>query len=194
MTVSSDDFREDVRVCKRGIRRGLLRYERWHGWQDTFETLEVPVDQTARHIQIVIPAASTGEPLVCQEVEVYGQSMTMPTVKSLIPVDLNADGQLELVAVCMPDEMVARYELAGEIVALNQDGTELWRWQAPNIITHVSCHDLDGNGRQQVCVGILGPELVEQYAISREEECRLWNEWRRQTITEWELRRYLDMH
>jgi glutamine synthetase len=41
---------------------------------------------------------------------------------------------------------------------------------------------------------ILGEELVEQYAISRDEECRLWREWQMKTISEWELVRYFDMH
>lgn len=41
---------------------------------------------------------------------------------------------------------------------------------------------------------ILGEEFVEQYTISREDECRLWNEWNQKNITGWELGRYIDMH
>lgn len=41
---------------------------------------------------------------------------------------------------------------------------------------------------------ILGAELVEQYAIVRQTESRLWEAWQRSTISAWELQRYFDTH
>ncbi len=68
----------------------------------------------------------------------------------MIPVDLDGDGRLEVVAVSVEDE----------IVVLDAEGRLRWRWQSPKRITHLSCHDLDGDGRKQVCVGILGNDFV----------------------------------
>ena len=45
-----------------------------------------------------------------------------------------------------------------------------------------------------VAADMLGPELVEQYLISRQEECRLWRDWQTRTISDWELSRYFDLH
>jgi hypothetical protein len=48
---------------------------------------------------------------------------------------------------------------ADEVVALEEDGHVRWRTKLPEPITHVSCHDLDGDGRHCICLGLLGGEL-----------------------------------
>ena len=150
VAVSSDGFREDVRPCVREPEAGILSYERYHRWEDRFETLRFAVEARARQVRIRIPAPPGGEPLVCHEVELYGDRWLRPAPRQLIPVDLDGDGCLEVVAISMADE----------IVVLDAGGRVRWQWQAPKKITHASCHDLDGNGRRQVCVGLLGSDLV----------------------------------
>ena len=46
----------------------------------------------------------------------------------------------------------------------------------------------------ELAAASFGPELVEHYLTTRREEQRLWSEWQAQTITEWELSRYFDIH
>jgi hypothetical protein len=148
--VSNDHFRQDVRPCRGEQKTGVLSYERWHGFEDRLETLMVPIGAKAKEVHIRIPAPPSGEPLVCLETELYTDRWLVPPVAKMIPVDLDGDGQTELVAVSK----------AHEVVVLSADGTERWRWQAPNLIQHISCHDLDGNGRRQVCLGLLGTVLM----------------------------------
>lgn len=169
VAVSSDGFQEDVRPCVREPEAGVLSYERYHRWEDHFEVLRFPVEARARQVRIRIPAPPGGEPLVCHEIELYSDRWLKPAPRQVIPVDLDGNGRLEVVAVSEADE----------IVGLDAEGRVLWQWQAPKKITHASCHDLDGNGRRQVCVGLLGndlvilePEGVVRRAISYEPLCQ----------------------
>ena len=150
VAVSTDGFKQDARPCPAEPEAGLLSYERYHRWEDRFETLRVPIQGRARQIHIQIPAPPSGEPLVCHEIELYGQRRLTPPLRQMIPVDLDGDGRLEVVAVSAEDE----------IVVLDAEGRLRWRWQSPKRITHLSCHDMDGDGRKQVCVGILGNDFV----------------------------------
>lgn len=43
-----------------------------------------------------------------------------------------------------------------------------------------------------VAPGLLGPEFVGHYLLSRAEELRLWREWESEQVTEWEHRRYFE--
>jgi glutamine synthetase len=43
-----------------------------------------------------------------------------------------------------------------------------------------------------VAPGLLGPEFVGHYLLSREVELRLWREWESEQVTEWEHRRYFE--
>ncbi|MCC7353361.1 MAG: hypothetical protein IT330_06340 [Anaerolineae bacterium] len=150
VAVSADGFNKDRRPCAGEQEAGILSYERYHRWEDHFDTLRIPIQARARQIHVRIPAPSSGEPLVCHELEVYGHRRTSPPLRLMISEDLDGDGRLEIVAVSMADE----------VVALDAEGIVRWRWQSPKRITHLSCHDLDGDGRKQVCVGILGNDLV----------------------------------
>ncbi len=150
VALSSDGFQDDRRLCPYEPERGTTVCPRFHGWEDRFELVRFPIADKARQIRVHIPSPPTSEPLVCHEIEIYSNRWGLPPVKRLIPADLDHDGRLELVAV----------NAAHELVTLTEEGTERWRWQAPNPVTHVSCHDLDGNGCHQVCVGVLGGRLV----------------------------------
>jgi len=43
-----------------------------------------------------------------------------------------------------------------------------------------------------VAPGLLGPEFVAHYLLSREVELRLWHEWEAEQVTDWEHRRYFE--
>lgn len=43
-----------------------------------------------------------------------------------------------------------------------------------------------------VAPGLLGPDFVRHYLLSREVELRLWREWEAEQVTEWEHRRYFE--
>ncbi|MCS7221512.1 MAG: hypothetical protein RML36_10900 [Anaerolineae bacterium] len=148
--LSSDGFQDDQRLCHHEPRKETVTWPRFHGWEDRFESLRFPIADKARQIQIHIPSPPAGEPLICHEIELYSNRWNPPPIKQLISADLDHDGRLELVAISS----------AHELVALDEDGAERWRWQAPNPVTHVSCHDLDGRGCRQICVGLLGGRLV----------------------------------
>lgn len=158
--LSPDQNPEHLRSCNGQVRRGMLRHQRWHGWADRFETLEVQISASAQRVRVSIPAATDGSPLVCQEITLYEERRAMPPVRQLMAVDLDGDGRVEVLAIGSADDCSATGDVASEIVVLDDDGYERWRWQSSSLITHVSCHDLDGTGRLQVCVGLLGPDLV----------------------------------
>lgn len=148
--LSSDGFQGDQRLCHHEPRKEMATWPRFHGREDRFEALRFPIADKARQIRIHIPSPPAGELFVCHEIELYSNRWSSPPVKQLISADLDHDGRLELVAI----------SLAHELVVLNEEGVERWRWQAPNPVTHVSCHDLDGRGCRQICVGLLGGRLV----------------------------------
>jgi hypothetical protein len=148
--LSSDGFQKDRRPCPQEPEKGIVICPRFHGWEDHLERLRFPIADKARQIQVHIPSPPSGEPMVCHEIELYSDRWNPPPVRRLIAADLDGDGCWEVLAL----------SAAHELVVLTEMGTERWRWQTSHPITHLSCHDLDGHGRRQICVGLLGGRLV----------------------------------
>jgi len=49
---------------------------------------------------------------------------------------------------------------ANELVALDEHGVLQWRYQFPTLVNHISCIDLDGDGRQYICAGCWAVNLL----------------------------------
>lgn len=149
VTVSSDQFQEDVRVCPVEPEARLFRYKLYRDIEDRLETRRAPIGSSASQIRVRVPAPADGSPLVLHEIEVYITDKIAPPIHHLIAADLLGDGKSAL--------LIAN--AANELIALSEDGVELWRQCLPAPVTHLSCHDLDGKGGLSVCVGLLGGEL-----------------------------------
>lgn len=149
VTVSDDEFRHDVRECAVEKASGYLRWRRFRDMEDRMETRRVQVGQRARQVRIRIPAPAAGRPLVLHEIESYGDQQVPARVRHLLVADLQGDGRPNVIAV----------DAADQISVFAADGTRLWQQAIPGITVHVSCHDLDGNGRRCICLGLAGGEL-----------------------------------
>ena len=143
-SVSTDGFQSDNRACDQPIQRETHTHRRFYAFADPMEALRIPIHQQARQVRLQAPRPSADEPLVLHEIELYADRLCTPPVIKLVSADLDGDGdgERELVAI----------NAAHEVVVLSHGGAVRWRWQAGSPITHMSCHDMDGAGRRQVCV------------------------------------------
>lgn len=110
----------------------------------------VRVEQTARQLRVTLPAPPDDRPLVFQEIEVYGSEQAAPEVRYLLSADLCGTGASQTLVVSS----------ANELVTLDADGRELWRYQYAGEVNHISCHDLFDDRRQYICAGLPGGYLV----------------------------------
>ncbi len=147
---SNDHFTNDIRPCLTDPEPAEINFKRYRGVLDRMDVRRVAVEQMACQLKITIPAPAENHPLVFQEVEVYGSAQVRPGIIHLISASLDGTGHPQLITVDASDLLVVR----------DQDGTELWRYQFPAMVSHIACHDLQNDGRQYICVGLLGGDLL----------------------------------
>ena len=145
---SSDGFQQDVRTYPVDTESGVLRYKLFRDLEDQFETRSAFIHAQAKQIRVRVPAPANGAPLVLHEIEVYGGENVIPPIQFMIADDLG-NGQ--------PTALIVT--AANELIALSEQGQELWRERFAAPVTHLSTHDLHGQGRRSVCVGVMGGEL-----------------------------------
>ena len=147
---SRDGFKDDHRACQVDPLPSEISFKRFRGILDRLETRQVAVNQAARQLRITLPSPDAGDPLVLQEIAVSGSQLVAPAITHLLSADLDGNGQLEVLTV----------DAANELIVLEPDGRERWRYPFPGVVNHISCHDLLGDGSQYVCAGLLGGDLV----------------------------------
>jgi hypothetical protein len=86
---------------------------------------------------------------VLHEIELYGAERVIPPVQHLLTAELAGNGERSVVVVTAANEMIV----------LSATGAEMWRQSLPAPVTHLSCQDLTGDGRQTICLGLLGGTL-----------------------------------
>ncbi len=150
VVASSDGFAADLRPCLVDGASEERSFKRFRGQLDRMETQRVAVKQKARQLRVTIPAPVANRPLVFQEIEVYGAELVHPGIAHLLSAELEGPGRSQALVVTE----------ANELVVLDDHGLEKWRYQFSAAVNHISCHDLAGDGRQNVCVGLLGGDLV----------------------------------
>jgi hypothetical protein len=150
VAASSDGFTADVRTCQVADASGETSFKRYRGILDRMESRRVVVRQRARQLRVTLPAPAANRPLVFQEIEVYGAALVPPGIAHLLSADLEGHGRLHVLVVTR----------ANELVVLDEHGVEQWRYQFPALVNHLSCHDLFGDGRQSICAGLLGGDLI----------------------------------
>ena len=106
------------------------------------------IGRAVNEIELRIPPAA-GQDLVLQEIEVFGGEAVPVKVRYLLAEDLAGSGSKQIILVTE----------ANEVIVFDHTGVELWRRKAPNMVCHVSCHDLLGDGQKYICLGIVGGEL-----------------------------------
>jgi hypothetical protein len=149
-TASSGDEPGDARPCTTTAGTGILRYKRYRDMEEQLETRDVLVNRTVRQVQLQIPAPACGRPLCLNEIEVYGSRQAPARVRQLAVADLQGNGRPQVVAV----------DDTGQLTVVDGEGRLLWQRRLPGICTHFSCQDLDGDGRQTICVGLAGGTLL----------------------------------
>ncbi len=165
--LSSDGFHKDLRQCTAAATAGTLDYKRYRDLQDRMEVLQMPIGQKAREVRLRVPAPSDGGPLVLHEIEVYGGKPVSPSVRHLQVADLDGDGEAEVVLI----------NDISDLIVLGNNGRERWQRRIDAAVTHLSCHDLLGDGRRWICLGtegghlqILSPEGTLRQSLSLSQE------------------------
>ncbi|MCK5738912.1 hypothetical protein KAH55_07015 [bacterium] len=121
-------------------------YKRYRDMGDSLEMLELPINQPVKQIELTFPMPPAGQHFILNEIEIYGTEMVRPPIRHLITADIDLDGKPEILVVTA----------ANELLVLNPDSTVRWRKQFSKSIAHLSCHDLDVDGRLWLCLGLLG--------------------------------------
>ncbi len=148
--VSNDGFKQDVRSCPVEAISGEASFKLFYGTLDRMETRRADINQMARQVRITLPAPEEDRPEVFQEIEVYGSRRVRPAINYLVSADLGGTGRSQVIMV----------DTTNELIVLDQDGSERWRYQFPANVNHLSCHDLYNDGRYYICAGLLGGDLV----------------------------------
>ena len=149
VSVSSDGFHSDIRPCSQPHQREEYIHRHFYAAADMMEALRIPIQQRARQVRVRVPHPAGGTPLVLHELELYASALVPPKVRRLLTADLDGDGQAKILAISDTHE----------VAVLDHHGGECWRWSSRFPITHLACHDLDGNGRQQVVIATLNREV-----------------------------------
>ncbi|MDB6167195.1 MAG: hypothetical protein JWM88_59 [Verrucomicrobia bacterium] len=125
------------------------RYKRYRDAENRLEARVASVNEKARSLHLRIPGPPDGRPFVLHRLEVLSDRLIAPELQHWIAADLDGDGRSEIITV----------NSVNELVALDDQGRELWRRTLAVPVTHVSAQPLDRQGPPVLCVGLLGGEL-----------------------------------
>jgi hypothetical protein len=119
--------------------------------QDRLEALDYTLNQPVGRLRLTIPAAPPGRLLVLNEIELYAAETVIPGLSFMAPINLAQADRPGVVAI----------NCNNELVVLAADGIETWSRQLSSLVTHLSCHNLDGDGRPDaICLGLVNGDIL----------------------------------
>lgn len=141
--------RKGAEVAHRvGMIPETVAFRRYRGQLDRAAGHRVVVGRAVDEIELRFKAPAAGN-FALQEIELYGGEVEPVKVRYLKTADLDGDGSLSALIVSE----------ANEVIRLDAQGGVCWRQPAPGIVLHLSFHDLLGDGRKFICLGLVGGEL-----------------------------------
>lgn len=125
-----------------------VSFKRYRDMEDKLQAQTFEIGQATNRIDLIVPAP-TDRPLVLHEIELYGPTRSPANVSHWTVADIDADGNAEIVLT----------NAANELIVIDRDGTERWRYALHNRPTYLSCHRLGAEPVKSICVGVLGGDL-----------------------------------
>jgi hypothetical protein len=141
---------EEWSPCHEKPEAGTAFQRRYRGNEDRLEAQTIAIHRKGRRLRLTIPAPAPGRKLTLNEIEVYATDTTIPEVEFIVTADLFGAGQKDIVAINEDQELLV----------LGFNGSELWRRLLPSPATSLACHDLDGNGQNELCIGLLNGDIL----------------------------------
>jgi hypothetical protein len=126
----------------------VVPFRRYRGQLDRAAGHRVVVGRAVDEIELRFDAPATGN-FALQEIELYGGEQEPVAVRHLQAADLDGNGILSSVVVTE----------GNEVLRIDSQGSVAWRQSVAGPVLHLSFHDLLGDGRKFICMGLLGGEL-----------------------------------
>lgn len=139
LSVSDDNFQRDDRAA------GELPETGTESFGTNINTIRsATLDQTARHVRVIIEPANRKAAVYLAEVEIFGVAAgEKAKLVALASADLDGDGKADAVIGTG----------GGDIVALSASGKKLWQTRVDSAVTALAAGTLDRNGKPSVVYG-----------------------------------------
>ncbi len=144
LTFSSDGFNTDRRSRRLDVERRATYHNLYKGHSYLFECYRAEhlnEDASAIRVRVIKGPSKQG---IITDVQIRSAREPQPRPVEIRPIDLDADGQ---------EEIVTWSE--GDLIVLRPDGTQAWGKRLPAGILAVDASDLDSDGRPELFVSLL---------------------------------------